>query len=317
MSPTILVTGATGMVGRFVLPALRQLGFRVRGQYSRCPGRCPDVNWRQMNFFESLDFSAMVAGCNAVVHLAAETTNVARMNRVNVDATRELVAAAKSAGVRYFGHASSIVVYGSPRRRTVNEATALLDLRSPVANQYTAEPYMREYARTKTLAEFIIREAQPAFNTDLYRPTVIADLDRLLEAGSWKRLRKAYATYRRTQYIYAPDAAAAIAHLVARGLATERHHQKIEAFNICDQDCGTFRELLTVAHMTTGDPRYKVSAHVPVALDLMKHIVSCRWPALRYPLGMVTFSNARLLGTGFNFPVGFKSALTHALSRRA
>lgn len=304
------------MAGRFVLPALQQLGFAVRGQYSRRPGSRPDVDWRQMNFFESLDFSTMVAGCDAVIYLAAELTNVAQINRVNVDATHALVAAAKSAGVRYFGHASSIVVYGSPRLRTVDETSALLDPNAPVANQYNAEPYMREYARTKTLAELTIRESQPAFNVDLYRPTVIADFDRLLEAGSWKSFHKLYATYRRTQYIYAPDAAAAIAHLVARGLATEKRHQQVEAFNICDQDCGTFRELFGVAYMATGDPRYKVNADIPVVLDLVKNVVKYRSKALRYPLGMLMFSNAKLLGTGFKFPSGFKSALTHALSRR-
>jgi len=305
------------MAGRFVLPALQKLGFRVRGQYRRCPGPAPDVDWRQMNFFESLDFAALIAGCDAVVHLAAELANVAQMNLINVDATRALIAAAKSAGVRYFGHASSIVVYGSPRRRDVNETTELLDPHGTIANQYNAEPSMREYARTKTLAELAIREAQPTFNVDLYRPTVVADFDRLLEAGSWNSFRKLYATYRRTQYIYAPDAAAAIAHLVARGLATQRFHQQVEAFNICDQDCGTFGELLVIAHMATGNSRYKVNAHIPVVLDLANNVVKYRSQALRYPLGMLTFSNAKLLGTGFKFPAGFKSALTRALSRTA
>jgi nucleoside-diphosphate-sugar epimerase len=303
------------MAGRFVLPALQQRGFAVRGQYNRRPGQCPDVDWRQMSFLESLDFSSMVAGCDAVVHLAAELTNVAQMKRVNVDATCALVVAAKSAGVRYFGHASSIVVYGSPRLGTVDETTALLDPNAPIASQYNAEPYMREYARTKTLGELTVRESRPAFNVDLYRPTVVADFDRLLEAGSWKSFRKLYATYRRTQYIYAPDAAAAIAHLVACGLATETCRQQVEAFNICDEECGTFQELLVAAYTATGDPRYKVNAHIPVVLDLLNNMVKYRRQALRYPLGAVAFSNAKLLGTGFNFPVGFKSALAQALSR--
>ena len=315
MNPTILVTGATGAVGSVVLPALQQLGFAVRGQYHRRPGPISNVDWRQMNFLESLDFAGLVAGCDAVVHLAADTANMERMSLVNIDATRALIAAAKSAGVRYVGHASSIVVYGSPRRRTIDETTALLDPYVAIADQYNADPSMREYARTKTLAELTIRETQPAFNVDLYRPTVIADFDRLLEAGNWNSLRKLSATYRRTQYIYAPDAAAAIAHLVARGLATKRLHQRVETFNICDQDCGTFRELLVTAHAATSDPRYKVKAHIPVALDLMNNVVKYRSQALRYPLGMLTFSNAKLLGTGFKFPTGLKSALIDALSQ--
>lgn len=317
MSTRVLVTGATGMAGRFVVPALQRLGFEVRGQYREKPGQTQGVEWRQMNFLERLDFDALVEGCDAVVHLAAELGNVSRMSRVNVDATRALVAAAQSRGVRYFGHASSIVVYGSPRRRIVDEATPPLNPHGPIARQYNAEPYMLEYARTKTLGEAAIRAFRPACNVDFYRPTVVADLDRLLEAGRWTRLRKLGAAYRRTQYIYAPDAAAAIAYLVARGLSADRPHQKIEAFNICDQECGTYRDLLATAYKATGDPRYRVKASIPVILDLATAVVKYRNFMIRYPLGMLMYSNAKLLATGFKFPTGFKSALAYALSRNA
>jgi nucleoside-diphosphate-sugar epimerase len=167
---------------------------------------------------------------------------------------------------------------------------------------------------------------QPSCNVDLYRPTVVADLDRMLEAGRWTRLRKLRAAYRFTQYIYAPDAAAAVAHLVARGFSGDRRHQKIEAFNICDQECGTYRDLLAAAYKATGDPRYRVKASIPVILDLATTVVKyrnivIRYPlgmfVIRYPLGMLMFSNAKLLATGFKFPTGFKSALAHALARNA
>ena len=105
------------MAGRFVVPALQRLGFEVRGQYHREPGKTQGVDWRRMNLLEKLDFDELVTGCDAVIHLAAELANVSRMNRVNVDATRALLVAAESRGVRYVGHASSIVVYGSPWRR--------------------------------------------------------------------------------------------------------------------------------------------------------------------------------------------------------
>jgi nucleoside-diphosphate-sugar epimerase len=315
MSSTVLVTGASGMAGRFVVPALQRLGFEVRGQYHREPGKAQGVDWRQMNFLERLDFDELVTGCDAVVHLAAELANVSRMSRVNVDATRALLAAAESRGVRYFGHASSIVVYGSPRRRTVDEATSILDPDAPIARQYNAEPYMLEYARTKTLGELAIRASRPSFNVDLYRPTVVADFDRLLEAASWSFIRKFAAAYRRTQYIYAPDAAAAIAHLVSRGLSAERPGEKVEAFNICDQEAGTYRDLLGAAYEATGDPRYTLRIYGPFILDLAKDVVKHHNIMLRYPLGMLMFSNAKLLATGFKFPTGFKSALSHALGR--
>ncbi len=305
------------MVGRYVIPTLRGLGFQVRGQYNRERGATQGVDWRRMNFLESLDFGPLVEKCDAIVHLAAEIKNVSWMDRVNIEATRALLAAAQSEGARYFGYASSIVVYGSPRRRTVGETTPLLDPHVPMIRQYHAEPYMREYARTKTLAELAIRDFQPKINVDLYRPTVVADLDRLLEAGNWTFFRKFAAAYRRTQYIYAPDAAAAIAHLVARGISSDPDRSRIEAFNICDEDCGTFRDALGFAYSTTGDPRYKVKADLPLILDLAKDLVKYRNTVTRYPLGMLTFSNAKLLATGFRFPTGIKSALRRALARSA
>ena len=63
-----------------MVPALQRLGFEVRGQYHREPGKAQGVAWQQMNFLERLDFDELVAGCDAVVHLAAELANVSRMN---------------------------------------------------------------------------------------------------------------------------------------------------------------------------------------------------------------------------------------------
>ena len=313
--PTVLVTGATGAAGGYVIPALQSRGFKVRGQYSRKPGTTQGVEWRRMNFLESLDFHPLVEGCDAVVHLAAELSDVSRMDRVNVEATRMLLAVAQSEGVRYFGHASSIVVYGSPRQRFVDETTPILNPRASMARQYHAEPYMLEYARTKTLAELAIRDLNPHINVDLYRPTVVASLHRLLEAGDWTFARKFGAAYRRTQYIYAPDAAAAIVHLVARGVLLDEGQARIEAFNVCDENCKTFRSLLNLAYKRTGDPHYRMRIDLPVILDLAKDLVKYRNTTIRYPLGMLTFSSSKLLATGFRFPTGINSALEQALAQ--
>jgi len=301
------------MAGRYVVPALQNLGFHVRGQYNRESGTTQGVEWRQLNFLDSLDFGPLVEGCDAIIHLAAELRVVSRMERVNVEATRALLAAAQSQGARYFGHASSIVVYGSPLRREIDETTQLLDPSKPMVRQYHAEPYMLEYARTKTLAELEIFAFRPNINVDLYRPTVVVDFDRLLEAKDWTFLRKFGAAYRRTQYIYASDAAAAIAHLVACGISLDQNRSRREAFNICDEDCGTFRDVLNVVCATTGDPRYRVKAELPVILDLAKDLVKYRNTLVRYPLGMLEISNAKLLATGYRFPTGIKLALEQAL----
>nr|WP_294514457.1 NAD-dependent epimerase/dehydratase family protein [uncultured Rhodopila sp.] len=314
--PTVLVTGATGMAGRYVVPALLDRGFTVRGRFCRQPGSAKNVEWRQMDFLKSVDCRRLVEGCDGVVHLAAELHDIKRMQRVNVDATRALMNAAQSMGVRYFGFASSIVTYGSPRRRWVDEGTPLLDPNAPMVRQYHAEPYMLEYARTKTLAELALFETDAKMTMHIYRPGVVADLNRLLEAAYWSEIRKVMTSYRRTQYIFAPDAAAAIGHLVVRGLVSGPPAAQAEAFNVCDHDCGVFADLMARAYRATGNRRFRVRAHVPILPDLAKDLLKYRDTAIRYPLGMLTFSNAKLLATGFVFPVGMKAALQQALTQR-
>ena len=256
----------------------------------------------------------MVEGCDGVVHLAATLHDVALMDHVNVTATAALVRAAERAGVRYFSHASSVVVYGSPRRRFVDETTELLDPYASMCRQYNAEPYMLEYARTKILGELAIRNCASRLRVDILRPTVVVDRHRILESGRWSMLRKLGAAYRRTQYIFAADAAAAVAHLVTRGLNSPPRAGGIEAFNICDDDCGTYRDILRAAYAATGNKRYKLIFDVPIAMDLAKDVVKYRTFAMRYPLGMLDISNARLKATGFAFPTGIRKAVNDVIA---
>lgn len=314
MAPTVLVTGATGMAGCFVVPALLEAGYAVRGQYRRSPADIPGVEWKRWDLADNRPLAPLVEGCDAVIHLAAELSDIVQMQRVNVDATRALASAAQANGVRYFGHASSIVVYGSPRIRKVDEETPLLDPSRPTAKQYYAEPFMLEYARTKTLGELALRDLDPAMRVDLLRPAVVADLDRLVESASWSLPRRMFALYRQTQYIYAKDAAAAIAHLLGRGLSDVS--QGIEAYNICDEASGSFRELYARAYEITRDSCFRAPFDLPVVADMAKDFARHRVFDIRYPLGMLRISNAKLRATGFRLPIGFDAALALALAHR-
>ena len=170
---------------------------------------------------------------------------------------------------------------------------------------------MREYARTKTMAELCLYEVAPGMSIDIYRPGVVADLDRLLESGKWGTARRAASLYRRTQYVYAPDAAAAIAFLLHRGL--QQDFRGVEAYNITDEYCGTFSELHARAYALTGDKRFRSLFHLPVVFDVVNLILRYRPCSVRYPLGMLTISNDKLRQTGFELPIGIAKAYEEAI----
>jgi nucleoside-diphosphate-sugar epimerase len=127
----ILITGATGFVGRAVIAALRRDGHILSGTT-----RQPDLGqgpkgiplYRIGGLGHDMDWAPVVAGAEIVVHLAArvhvmkesagrtktnqEAGNLAAHMAVNADGTRRLAEAAAEAGVRRFLFMSTVKVMG-------------------------------------------------------------------------------------------------------------------------------------------------------------------------------------------------------------
>src|SRR5262249_5743362 len=67
--PIVLVTGATGFVGRFLSPVLEQQGWTVRAAVRRPSGLQNEMIVDSIG--PETDWQAALAGAGAVVHLAA------------------------------------------------------------------------------------------------------------------------------------------------------------------------------------------------------------------------------------------------------
>lgn len=116
----VLVTGATGFVGRAVCRALTAAGFTVRAAVRARPTvPLPDCEAVIVgDIGGATSWASALTDVQTVVHLAARThandpaDALAHYRRINVDGTRGLVAAARACGVGTFVFMSSIKVNG-------------------------------------------------------------------------------------------------------------------------------------------------------------------------------------------------------------
>ncbi|MGY0002696.1 SDR family oxidoreductase [Micromonospora sp. I033] len=105
----VLVTGASGRLGRVALPRLRDAGHTVRAVSRRSRGDA-GVEWVAADLATGEGLAAAVDGVDAVLHLASSPDR--RTYEIDVLGTRRLVLAAGHAGV---GHLVYVSIVGVDR----------------------------------------------------------------------------------------------------------------------------------------------------------------------------------------------------------
>lgn len=115
----VVVTGANGFLGTHAVRRLAERGHRVRGFLWKGTEPGAAAPWLaevvEGDVRSPADAARAVAGCEALVHLAAhvaDTGDPARFYDVNVKGTRVLLDAAASAGLQRFVFTSSLTVHG-------------------------------------------------------------------------------------------------------------------------------------------------------------------------------------------------------------
>lgn len=163
MDGLVVVTGANGFVGTALCAALRARGVPVRGVVRSNAGAGQVAVG---NLDGATDWRAALAGCSAVVHLAArvhvmsdtDTDPLRAYREVNVDATLHLAHQAHAAGVRRFVFVSSVKVNGEG---TTAQPYRASDVPAPAdpygVSKMEAEAALQAYGRESGLEIAIVR----------------------------------------------------------------------------------------------------------------------------------------------------------------
>jgi nucleoside-diphosphate-sugar epimerase len=161
----VLVTGASGLLGRAVAALLVRRGHTV-ATFQRRPSGVDGAADRCGSLTADAAVRAAVRDVEAVVHLAAKvsfTGRAAEFDEVNVQGTRRLLHAAREARVR------DLVYVSSPSVASTGAAIAGLG-----AEPADPEHAHGNYARTKAQAELVALAADAAdFRVTAVRPHVV------------------------------------------------------------------------------------------------------------------------------------------------
>ncbi|PRB67503.1 NAD-dependent epimerase/dehydratase family protein [Arthrobacter sp. MYb213] len=160
----ILVTGASGMLGGAVAELLRGKGHHVRTFQRGASSQATDEIRGSLTDKDVV--ATAVQSMDAVIHLAAKVSFTGHWNEfvaTNIDGTANLLAAAKSAGIKDFVFVSSPSV--------AHFGDSLTGASAGIANPNLARG---NYARSKAAAELsALAEDSPEFRVAAIRPHVV------------------------------------------------------------------------------------------------------------------------------------------------
>ena len=316
----ILLTGASGRIGKVVIDDLLKRGYEVRATTRKSSGGLPrehpKLEWFQFDFETDRDYDSLVSKCTGVVHLAAELGDMSKMERVNAEATAELARASERNLVQSFCYISSVSVHGSGKSVDITEDSPVLTHQRDVKSEYWALDYVRMYGRTKLKGELAIRNVAHNVYYTILRPTVVVSVENIINIREWSLVKRALAGHRHAHHIFVNDLSDVILWSLQRGLDEPSRRGDVDTFIVAEDDYSGPRhgDFMRKAAAVSRDPRFRV-ATVPGFADWLHDFLRFRSLPLRNPLWKMRFSSEKLEKAGYRPRFGLAHAERLALAQ--
>jgi nucleoside-diphosphate-sugar epimerase len=296
----LLITGAGGFLGRYVVAEALHRGHAVRAMLrsSGKDGQLPWINYPQVEIVRAdlrsrRGLADVVKGVDAVLHLAAaKSGDMYAQYAGTVVATENLLAAMDLARVRKIVLVSSFSVYAYQKIR----GYSVLDEDSPVEEDAFERD---EYAHTKLVQERLVREhgAKSDWSFTILRPGVIYGKDNLFTARLGMhagRVMLRMGALARLPLTYVENCAAAIV------MAAECEAASGQTLNVVDDEMPSQRQYCSLIRRHLSPP--PVIVPIPLA-------------AMRLLAGLAKMTNTLLLGDRAKIPGIFVPARLEARFR--
>ena len=212
----VLVTGATGLVGRALVASLladdQPVRILTRGSRALPLAWTERVEVCAGDLTRPDTLAAAVDGCGGLYHLAGELRDESRVHAVNADGTGHLLEAARHAGLSHVVHMSSVGVMGIDRPGPVDETTDGAPQNAYERSKREGEQLAQSWSASTGVPVAVLRPTSVFGGREGGGPDSILALLRAIASGRFLFVGRGAAA----NYVYVDDVVAAARAAAAR-----------------------------------------------------------------------------------------------------